>query len=288
MTTDPSTLDTLRREIDQIDDAMHDLLMRRAAMVAQIAAAKGPGSPAIRPAREAAILRRLAGRHRGGLPPAVVLRIWREIIGAITRMQAPLNIAVADGGGAAPRRDLARDYFGCTAPLTLTGSAQSAIARVLDGSATVAILPWPEEDDPEPWWRHLGIADSHPAGPPLVVAHLPFGAGPAEARALVVGRLAFEDSGDDHSLAVLEIEGDLSRSRMRRILEAAGLGLVDVWEAAAPSAGAGLRLIELPGHLAGGDPRLAALAAAEPALRLRPIGGFAVPIPLDSSKRTES
>ncbi|MBV1933625.1 MAG: chorismate mutase, partial [Parvibaculaceae bacterium] len=34
------TLDEVRREIDSIDDAMHDLLMRRADLAAEVAAAK--------------------------------------------------------------------------------------------------------------------------------------------------------------------------------------------------------------------------------------------------------
>ncbi|MEN9499161.1 MAG: hypothetical protein RIS83_980, partial [Pseudomonadota bacterium] len=63
---DPA-LQALRAEIDALDDAMHDLLMRRAAVVARMAASRaktGGGSP-LRPGREAAVLRRLLGRHQG-------------------------------------------------------------------------------------------------------------------------------------------------------------------------------------------------------------------------------
>ena len=53
-------LASLRAEIDSIDDAVHDLLMRRAALSARMAASrvKNGGFP-YRPGREAGILRRL-------------------------------------------------------------------------------------------------------------------------------------------------------------------------------------------------------------------------------------
>ena len=40
MADDSKTLDALRREIDQIDDSIHDLLMQRAAVVERVGAAK--------------------------------------------------------------------------------------------------------------------------------------------------------------------------------------------------------------------------------------------------------
>src|SRR5262245_56213674 len=96
------SLDSLRREIDSIDEAMHDLLMRRALLGNRIRQAKGSGgeAPIYRPGREAAILRRLIARHSGPLPAAVVVRVWREIIAALTALQGPLSVAVfAPGAG---------------------------------------------------------------------------------------------------------------------------------------------------------------------------------------------
>jgi chorismate mutase-like protein len=77
---DKPSLADLRREIDRIDDALHDLIMRRAELTAGVAASKPGGSGTVRPAREAAILRRLVARHKGSFPRAIVARIWREII----------------------------------------------------------------------------------------------------------------------------------------------------------------------------------------------------------------
>ena len=76
-------LASLRAEIDSIDDAVHDLLMRRAALSARMAASrvKNDSFP-YRPGREAGILRRLLARHHPPLPAGTMVRIWREIIAA--------------------------------------------------------------------------------------------------------------------------------------------------------------------------------------------------------------
>jgi chorismate mutase len=77
MTSDSPTLSDLRREIDQIDEALHDLLMKRAAVVDGVRAAKRQdGGGAFRPAREAQVLRGLVRRHHGSLPRGLVVRQW--------------------------------------------------------------------------------------------------------------------------------------------------------------------------------------------------------------------
>src|SRR4051812_5667942 len=73
-----SALAALRGEIDRLDDQIHDLVMRRAEVVATLANSrvKGGASP-LRPGREAMILRRLLARHAGALPGGAVVRLWR-------------------------------------------------------------------------------------------------------------------------------------------------------------------------------------------------------------------
>ena len=83
-----TSLAALRAEIDAIDDALHDLVMRRAAVVARMAASRVKGdASSLRPGREASILRRLLARHSGALPPAALVRLWREILSASNAMQ---------------------------------------------------------------------------------------------------------------------------------------------------------------------------------------------------------
>src|SRR3546814_7390778 len=68
MSDNTPSLDDLRRQIDYIDDAIHDLLMRRPDLGRQIGRATGQGGVFIRPGREARVLRRLVARHTGPFP----------------------------------------------------------------------------------------------------------------------------------------------------------------------------------------------------------------------------
>src|SRR3982074_734756 len=68
--TETPSLTELGREIDRIDEMMHGLLMERAEIIDRLISAKqtqASGS-AFRPAREAEMLRRRVGRHKGILP----------------------------------------------------------------------------------------------------------------------------------------------------------------------------------------------------------------------------
>ena len=80
MRATPSDLAELRHRLDEIDDKVHDLLIERAEIISMVAASKRDGRlAAFQPAREAEIIRRLVGRHRGDFPVATLVRMWREI-----------------------------------------------------------------------------------------------------------------------------------------------------------------------------------------------------------------
>lgn len=275
----PEPLAALRDEIDALDDTLHDLLMRRAAVVARLAASgakigkAGAPSP-LRPGREAMILRRLLARHAGPLPIPALLRLWREIFAISTAMQDSFAVAVCSRG--ADQARLARQQFGSLTPMRSHPTPSRALAAVASGEAQVAVLPLPEEGEPAfgGWWTGL---DS----PRLqVVARLPFwsrGAGP-EALAVALG--GPDPSGADRTLLRLELRSEAGAERSRaRILEAlSGAGLVDPL---APrllllhrDEGRLRVLAEVDGMLATADPRLATL----PVDRAQPLGGYAVPL----------
>ncbi|SMH47535.1 chorismate mutase [Azospirillum agricola] len=291
-------LDDLRREIDQIDDALHDLLMRRAAVVERIGAAKGAPGQAIylRPAREASILRRLMARHTGTFPAQVVVRMWREMITALTRIQGPFAVAVHAPEDKRGFWDVARDHYGSFVPMTAVNTPAAALRAVSDGTATVAVVPYPAEDDNDPWWRFLVSAD---ANRPRVVARLPFG-GRGNARgenrdALAIAVAAHEPTGDDRTLLSIEIGGDLSRGRLKDMLEACGLPPVGFcsWHSGGGHSSGGhaggghhggpsIHLVEIADFVDPADPRLTALVerSGDIPVRVNTVGGYAVPLPL--------
>lgn len=78
----PNDLATLRAEIVRVDDAMLDLLARRQELARRVGVAKrAAGVPLTDPAREAAVMRRIAERAREVQVPTEPAReLFRRII----------------------------------------------------------------------------------------------------------------------------------------------------------------------------------------------------------------
>src|SRR5579871_3874673 len=250
MSATPSDLADLRRQLDEIDDRMHDLLIERAEIVAQVAARKAGGAGAFyQPAREAQILRRLVARHHGGLPAAAVVRIWREMLAATVRLETPFAVAVFAPAEAQGYWDLARDHYGSHAPLTAYRSPGQVIRAVSEGRAAVGILPLPQEGDTDPWGRYPAAENGRP----------PRG-------------------GADRSLFLTERSAGISRTRLLGVLSEVGLSCT--FFAACEQAEGVLNLIEVDGFVVGADPRVAQFRArlGTALHRVLPFGGYALPL----------
>ncbi len=282
------TLEALRAEIDAIDDDLHRLIMRRAEVALRIGALKnanGGEAVLMRPAREAQVLRRLIPRHEGAFPKSVIVRLWRELIGAVLRMQGPFSLAVYAPEGAAGIWDLARDHFGSMTPATAHDSAQQVLTALATGRASVGVLPLPDSDDTQPWWPMLL---GHDAKRPRVVARLPFGSGEtargAPVEALVVASIPVESTGRDRTLLVIEATGQMSRSALAAKIRAAGFetAVIQSWHPPSDQA-IWLHLVDVEGHVTDEGPKLARLATriGKTLRQIWPVGGYAVPFSAD-------
>jgi chorismate mutase/prephenate dehydratase len=266
-------LAALRAELDTLDDALHDTLMRRAEVVGRIAALRAKAGTPLRPGREAAILRRLLARHRGALPRHGVVRVWRELIAAMTELQRPLVVAVCGTGDAVA---LAREQFGALVALRQHPTPVQALGEVAAGTVAAAVLPVPADGEPlaSAWWTallHRGTDECRVH----VVARLPFWAprpegAPCE-QALVVSVAAPDPSGQDRTLLALDLSQDSNRARLGQALAGAGLEAGTVILRRDPDAT--WALVEVEGFVTEDDPRLTALHP-------RPVvvGAYAVPV----------
>lgn len=275
------SLDAVRREIDAIDDQIHDALMRRSALVERVRAAKN-GGPAMRPGREAKILRRILARHQGALPPAVIARIWREIISAVTQQQSPMRIALFARERSASFWDLARSHYGSVSPVSLHRNMHAVIRAASADDGTIGILPLPAEGEREPWWSALASGGDDR---PHVIARLPFLARPEgtsePVEGLVISRVPPEESGIDRTLIAVSLKVETSRGRLTDLFAAAGL-TAQTLAVHRPEEGreAEDRLLEIDGFVSADDPRLQRIKAEGEDLieRLVVLGAYAVPI----------
>ncbi|MCP8938701.1 chorismate mutase [Alsobacter sp. SYSU M60028] len=165
------TLADLRREIDRIDAAMHDLLMERGEIIDTLIRIKNTqdSGSAFRPGREASMMRNFAERHRGNLPFDTVESIWRVIISTFTYVQAPYTVHADVSGGDAPMRDTARFHFGFTVPYMPHDSAASVIDAVARSAGDLGVFRAEPGRSAGAWWTALTGA-----GRPKIIARLPF------------------------------------------------------------------------------------------------------------------
>jgi chorismate mutase len=165
------TLAELRQEIDRIDEAMHRLLMERGTIIDRLISVKktSESGSAFRPGREAAMMRALAGRHRGLLPLDTVESIWRVIIATFTYVQAPYSVHADISAGDAPMRDSARFHFGFTVPYLTHPSAAAVIEAVASSRGDLGIFRLDQGATSGAWWRTLADRER-----PKIIARLPF------------------------------------------------------------------------------------------------------------------
>lgn len=265
----------LRAELDGIDNAIHDLLIKRAAVVERVAAQGGKGRVAIRPGREADIIRRLLARHASKLPRRLLVRWWRELFAATTSMQGSYVVAVCETDPSSPFTQAAHEHFGALTPLRVHRSPSQAIAELSAGTAICAVLPLPSDGETTAWWTAL----LHRDDPRIyVIARLPFWAprpeGAPRVQALVVAAVAPDPSAHDRSLIGLELHADASRARLTAALTKANLTPSSTILRRDPAAT--LALVEVEGLVAEDDPRLSALDGVV----RRPVvlGAYAVPV----------
>jgi chorismate mutase-like protein len=254
-------VDEIRRQIDNLDNKIHDLLMERASLVMRIGKAKRENNiQFVQPSREAVMLRRLLSRHDGPLPKEAVVRIWRELVGAVSLLQTGLKVVVCvDPEDAIQQWDMAKDFFSSVLPMKKMTDPLAALAAVRDGNATFAVMPWPEIDQERPWWSFL-IEEQ--AGVPMkIMARLPFGdrtksVSGAENKCLAVARVSYEPSGEDISFIALRIDSTISRTRIIECFKKQGLSVISLYGHICSEKIITEYLLEVDDYVGEGDERL--------------------------------
>ncbi|MDO8297792.1 MAG: chorismate mutase [Caulobacter sp.] len=197
--TSPLSLDAVRARIDAVDAELLALIGERAALaraVAQAKAAAGDGGRfGLRPAREAQIMRRLLKDRDPAASAALVVRIWREIIGDSLSQQGPFHLTVWGGKLESRAVELARLRFGVAPKLTLAARPEDALAaaRTPGGVGVLALTP------DSSWWGRL-LAE-----PTLkVFATLPCLAAWGPTAAVAVAQVEVGPTGADQTLWVTD------------------------------------------------------------------------------------
>jgi len=142
MSDEIPNIETVRRDIDRVDNALLDLIAQRLELSAQVRKAKG-GMRVWRPSREDSHVRQLASKAEA-TQASLVSTIWAELMSASLAAQGPMRLHVALEGDAL-------DVL--TYPTT---SAALAACYAEDEGVAVLTAPAPPPGGMINWWTALG------------------------------------------------------------------------------------------------------------------------------------
>ena len=199
-------LDALRRELDDVDDALLALLAKRLVLTQQVKSfkqvtTKTTGSP-LRPAREAQIHRRLLQAARAqNLEPAFVLRMWRAILTDSSMGQAPMTLHLSKRlSQTLGHRLRLREHFPAM-PVEEWKDEAQALMQININPADICVV---ETDSP---WIDACVAGK--AGTAHIIGALPVLKDQAVPQLLIFGNAPAEATGHDETLLITQ--GNLPR-----------------------------------------------------------------------------
>jgi hypothetical protein len=225
------------------------------------------------------MIRRLLKRHRGPLPEATIIGIWRELVGAVSLLQTGLKVSVS------PENfcwDMAKNYFGSVLPMVRATNTMMAISSLRESDANFAVLPWPQDGEQTPWWPFL---INQKEDRMRIVSALPYGTtvkqfNTIQDRALIVSKTDFAPSGEDHSFLALEVAPSVSRARIVDVFKSVGLELLTLnTRTGAGTGGKSLHFIEVNNYVSEKDSQLGLIDEkfADSGARCVALGGYPVP-----------
>jgi chorismate mutase / prephenate dehydratase len=258
MSVPPQSLEDLRRSIDEIDDALLDLLRRRVGLSQSVKNTKVTDSnlwpSPLRPVREMQILKRLIGSGGAAVGPDLLVRLWRSILTESTLVQSPVTIHVGKKMAQAMGHRLRiRDHFGRFAVEEWKDDAQ-ALMQVNANPADICIV------ETQSAWAEAFAAGQ--GGKAQVIGVLPVLREEAVPKLLVFGVAPTQATGEDETLLISK--GSLPRD----------FGLQPQWTEKSGS----YRLTCLAGYYSEHESPLVGLIRSNPGLGLKVAGRYAAPI----------
>jgi chorismate mutase / prephenate dehydratase len=199
-------LDALRRELDDVDDALLAVLAKRLVLTQQVKSFKAvtskiTASP-LRPAREAQIHRRILQAAKiQNLDPAFVIRLWRAILTDSSLGQAPITLHVSKRlSNTMGHRLRLREHFPAMSVEEWKDEAQ-ALLQVNINPGDIAVV---ETESP---WIDACVAGK--AGTAQIIGVLPVLKDEAAPQLLIFGNAPAEATGHDETLLITQ--GNLPR-----------------------------------------------------------------------------
>lgn len=155
MSAQKEDLSKFRQAIDEIDDEIINLLIKRLDIVKQVGAHKTKTSISksfIRAGREAVMIKDLSEKAGSAIPAAAIVAMWRTIISISLNTEQNLKITAYINGENKDCYWHAREYYGVFTEILTEKSQEEIVAQVASSDGTIGILPLFDESK-TPWWN---------------------------------------------------------------------------------------------------------------------------------------
>src|SRR5678816_3808581 len=139
----PSSIETLRAQIDDVDARIHELLNDRARLARQVGVSKHADGHTVdfyRPEREAQVLRMARDRNKGPLRSEEILRLFREIMSACLAQEEPLKVGYLGPEGTFSQTATLK-HFGHSVRALALSSVDEVFHEVEAGLADFGVVP---------------------------------------------------------------------------------------------------------------------------------------------------
>jgi len=135
------SLEELRKQIDQFDSQLVELLNARAQIVVEVGKHKSKTAGAIyAPDREKAVLKKIIEENKGPLPNKTLIAIWRELMSGSFHLENPLRIAYLGPQGSFSH-SAAMLKFGQSVEYEAVTDIRSIFDEVAKGHSDLGIVP---------------------------------------------------------------------------------------------------------------------------------------------------
>jgi len=135
----PAQLKAHRDEIDAIDNAVLNLVSRRASLARMIGELKDDGV-IYRPEREAQVIRRLAELNPGPLTNEAIAQVFRGIMSNCRALEKELVVAFLGPLGTFSEEAAIKQFGGLSAPMQCA-SIDEVFRKVESGAASYGVVP---------------------------------------------------------------------------------------------------------------------------------------------------
>lgn len=219
-------LSVYRKEIDEIDDKILELIADRAKIVEGVALLKRKHVKDvlfIRPGREASMLKRMVNSYKGNFPKEAIAQLWRILISGSCNVEEQIRVCCLSTNSDQTYYWLAREYFNQFSLFSKQASSARVIGELLEKKSTVGVMPLPQDAQSDFWWTNLPSKGNLNL---KVFAKVPAVISQSTARelsAFLIGNVVPEETGDDKSLIVISVAENISKAKLSSVFTKVGI-----------------------------------------------------------------